>query len=1337
MELRRASANALKTLVCTRIVMGTGALWIACLFLLLCPLPSHAQSSICAEVKIQIDQKVSLERQAFDAVLRIRNGLEGIQVEHIDVNVVFKDLSGADAHALFFSRLDAVSGITGSVVDGTGTVAPSSTGEAHWLIIPAPAAGPTPGAGGTEPTGRRYQIGATITYRMTGETVDRSVDVVPEIITVRPQPLLQLEYFLPSDVYGDDALTSNTGGPPPSEQPVPFTLGVRITNIGAGAAPHTTIESAQPKITKDGNPQGLLIDFHIDGSYVDDDPSQPSLLIDFGNIQPGASRMGRWVMTASLSGKFFDFSAEYTHADDLGGALTSLIQDPITYLLTHDVLVDLDGPPEHPHPRDNVSDFLAQAVGASEDGTYRVYESEGTVSEVVHQFDPTFAGSTLSFPSLSQGLLVYARTPISFDGQGRTVSAVRSDGRAVAPINVWFSKRRNASGDGWLYFLNLFEANPSTCGTTCSYSLTFDGAPSAASIAGVVYEDANANGVEDAGEQGLTGVTITASDGGSPRNVTTDVNGSYLIANLPAGTYALSVGSAPGHENGQHTIGNASGTASATGINGIVLGATTHATGYLFAKVPQTTQHVADLAITSLAASTTTPRAGQTFTLTLNAANAGPDTTAAYADLILPSALEVLSANPSAGTTFNLTTGHWTIGELPANGAASLTIQVRAASAGDIAMSASIASTDESVVDPSMSNNAASLAIQVGPAAAVHLQAELSRETRVLVLAHCVTDDADGAQCARSRASLFESYLGQRGVEHFATADAGVFLAELRSGRWNVYWIEGRYYEGSDFDDATTLDDTTIGELGAALFRGDSLVIDGTGSINLPAIEDWAGVTYVGQRSASSFEDIGFLPNSYLDYTGLAVSGGKPSFRKYASTTALATYSDDAVAITMAAHGSGRVLLFAFDLLDTLDSGSSLDALFAQINAAASPPLPSVYTADAYVPAVLKVENVGGAVSITESLDTPVGSHLVKTAPAPTTAGVYENVWATDLAAGGVYEPAIGIRTPSTDGTHAIAIHVTETGGSSLADQSLSLTVRGTNEQAAITAAAIASLNGGPLGAGLLQQAAAALQAALDARASGRANDAIAQLLVADAVLASDISFIGVDTTAVRTDLARLLQAFEREGYVAQSTCDPAGVSVVRDSGVSFVPLSDDLGMFERQERSTFQWELGTGDEFGSGNANLRAPIDPRITYQWTLSYDGIGNASLTVSNGAIVIGSIDYFFSSIVPGMPALNTGNAISLSAVADSAFSSVPPLPTATIEISTTSLNGTPLSDSIGNANGEHLDASLFYYSEGMTSGFVLSGTIKAGELPAPDDYTYFRIHAGNVSCKLAGR
>src|SRR5690606_24530135 len=79
-----------------------------------------------------------------------------------------------------------------------------------------------------------------------------------------------------------------------------------------------------------------------------------------------SNRTGRWLMESSLSGKFVDFTARFTHPDELGGRLTSLLDATNAHLLLRDVLVDQSN-------RDRIRDFLA-FVGAD----LYVFESENS-----------------------------------------------------------------------------------------------------------------------------------------------------------------------------------------------------------------------------------------------------------------------------------------------------------------------------------------------------------------------------------------------------------------------------------------------------------------------------------------------------------------------------------------------------------------------------------------------------------------------------------------------------------------------------------------------------------------------------------------------------------------------------------------------------------------------------------------------------------------------------------------------------------------------------------------------------------------------------------------------
>ena len=422
-------------------------LWIMCLAALVFslfygPAPSHAADSLCAEVKIEIKQELTLERQAFDAHMRIKNGLFHIAIKDVSVAVKFTDADGNtvlatsdpdDASARFFIRVDTMTNI--SDVSGVGKVAPSTTADIHWLIIPAPGA-----SNGLE-SGTLYYVGATLSYTIGGEA--NQTVVVPDYIYVKPMPEITLDYFLPSEVYGDDAFTQAI------EPAVPFSLGVRVNNSGHGTARKLKIESAQPQITE--NEQGLLIGFAIVGSQVNGKPVTDTLLIDFGDIAPSTSATARWIMTCSLSGRFVKFDADFSHSNELGGAVTSLINAVETHFLVHDVWVDLAG-------RDQILDFLAK------DGDfYRVYESESMESPVTDQSGASslsYIGTQNDRPAyklttpINVGFM-YVKLPDPYNGSKTIHSAVRADGKTIKSENIWLSKSRK--GQDWDYFINLFD----------------------------------------------------------------------------------------------------------------------------------------------------------------------------------------------------------------------------------------------------------------------------------------------------------------------------------------------------------------------------------------------------------------------------------------------------------------------------------------------------------------------------------------------------------------------------------------------------------------------------------------------------------------------------------------------------------------------------------------------------------------------------------------------------------------------------------------------------------------------------------------------------------------
>ncbi|MDQ5858749.1 MAG: SpaA isopeptide-forming pilin-related protein, partial [Acidobacteriota bacterium] len=69
----------------------------------------------------------------------------------------------------------------------------------------------------------------------------------------------------------------------------------------------------------------------------------------------------------------------------------------------------------------------------------------------------------------------------------------------------------------------------------------FGNRPLTGTIGGLKFNDVNGNGVRDAGEPGLSGVTIRVIDAaGSVRTATTDATGAFSVTGLPAGAYVVS-----------------------------------------------------------------------------------------------------------------------------------------------------------------------------------------------------------------------------------------------------------------------------------------------------------------------------------------------------------------------------------------------------------------------------------------------------------------------------------------------------------------------------------------------------------------------------------------------------------------------------------------------------------------------------------------------------------------------------------------------------------------------------------------------------------------------------
>lgn len=1057
---------------------------------------AQAADAVCAEVKIVIEQKLSLERQAFDAKMVITNGLSDQKLENVSIELKFLDANNnvvtatVDPNAqgaTFFYRTDQVTGITN--LNG-GVIEPKAVANINWLIIPAA------GSGGRTPEGTVYYVGAKVTYTLNGKT--DTVDVTPEAIVVRPQPELVLDYFMPRDVYADDAFT------PETEAAEPFTLGVRIKNQGGGASYKTKIEAAQPKIVE--NRQGLAVSFQILGGYVGDQPAGKSLLLDFGDIASGASKMGRWSMVTSLAGKFVDFTASFTHADSLGGAVTSLIKEVRTHTLIQDVRVDLPG-------RDKVRDFLAK------DGDiYRVYESDGADTEVQNQTASAQMAvqgnnATLTFTPVAQGF-AYARVPDPSRGAKMPVQVTRFDGYIVPAENVWLSKERNEDLS-WSYFLNIFDVN-----TTGQYTIGFVAGSAQSSIAGVVYKDTNANGMRDDGEPGIpvTEIKLTGTQTGTGaselQTAYTDAQGTFNFINLKPGVYALVTAVTDGLVDGSALVGSAGGKSEAGKFSNIELTAGTTATGYLFAKRAATAETTdpepkADLKVTAGATPSTVKR-GDKSSITITAENFGPATAkAATVNVELPAGLTLLSQSAAVGSYAN---GVWTLGDMTKNSTAILTLEVQTAKDITAKEFSVVARIGSSTKDDITSNNSASTLIKIQDSETVTATQAAGQGVRVLAYIGCGADQA----CAEAKRQNAQAVLVAYDSEPEIVATAAAFQKALRAGDFSILWLSGSL---------TELNTDLQEEVRAAVLRGASLIVDGAADTNLRAIADMWG-TYSDQPLTSAALQVGTTELPLTSSSWALV----PNSQTQNQATSQLSYASGEVAAARASYGKGQVLTMGFDQFgDKLSGAAWTEWLKVQI-ASSTPKLVDPMLAQSSVQVKTVITN-GDSKSRQVSLSSTLGNGVKLLSSKPSAAQNGDQLsWPMDVAAGAEQSVELWLQLPAESKAFTLESQLRNTADATVID-SWSHSVRTVAQQQAEANARAAV----PAVQGLTDIAKAEITALLDQAATAvqqqKLGDAITALLQAqqklralaqetgrDAALQSVAQWIGLVSATWRDD---------------------------------------------------------------------------------------------------------------------------------------------------------------------------------------------------------------------------
>lgn len=276
----------------------------------------------CAQVKLEIQQKLVLTRQAFRGTLTIENGSSNaIEDILVDVNSTNMETGFMATSREMQISIEKIEGFEGEK-DGAWRLGAGKKGVATILFIPTKYAAPEKLT--------TYSFGGTLSFKDGSTTQNRSL--FPVSLQVKPTPELDLTYFMQRDVYGDNPLTTDV-----VEPVIPAEFSVLIHNKGYGDANNVRMITKKPEIVE--NEKGLLIDFDIISSSLNGGEKTMALDDDiatqFGTIAAGTASYATWDLTASLMGHFTEYDVSVTHVTDYGNPDLSLLDRVTIHELIH------------------------------------------------------------------------------------------------------------------------------------------------------------------------------------------------------------------------------------------------------------------------------------------------------------------------------------------------------------------------------------------------------------------------------------------------------------------------------------------------------------------------------------------------------------------------------------------------------------------------------------------------------------------------------------------------------------------------------------------------------------------------------------------------------------------------------------------------------------------------------------------------------------------------------------------------------------------------------------------------------------------------------------------
>lgn len=460
-------------------------------------------SSTCATISLQIDQTMTMTRQAFRGTLTVTNGNKELPITNakLKLNVTNKQTGFTATAKEFEMHTESLKMFKGELDMESGWyLGADSTGTATILFIPSKYAAPT------EPVD--YSFGGTLSYVDPNSGLEVTRELYPVTLTVKPSPELDLTYFMQRDIYGDDALTEVV------EPMVPGEFAVIINNKGYGDATNVRMVTQQPKIIE--NEKGLYIDFEFLSSQLNGQEKTlamgESIPTEFGTIPAHSQAYAQWWLQSTLLGHFVDYNIEATHVTSYGNENLSLLDQVTIHELIHGFTPDEKGGRA----------FLVNDISDSDDLPDQVYFTDATQNDVsvavsavaTKKSDTEY---TLDIVPIKNGWN-YGSVLDPTVGRQKLIKIVRQRDNKELPLdNLWQTDRTLIDSRDWHYENRLhFVGDMVAEGET--YLLTFEPKPD------VELEVEKFEGVPAEGTlalQRITEVTVTFNKAIDTKSFTT------------------------------------------------------------------------------------------------------------------------------------------------------------------------------------------------------------------------------------------------------------------------------------------------------------------------------------------------------------------------------------------------------------------------------------------------------------------------------------------------------------------------------------------------------------------------------------------------------------------------------------------------------------------------------------------------------------------------------------------------------------------------------------------------------------------------------------------------